>query len=89
MDIQCLMMCTVNVFLCLLIASIAGIAAADQQLIILHTNDMHSHFAEMDRDGNDCTATQSNANECFGGFARILQTYALTVFHLLIVYIPH
>lgn len=56
----------------------AGAATPDDDgtvdLTILHTNDMHSRFAETDSSSNECSDADARANRCFGGFPRLVHT---------------
>lgn len=45
-----------------------------RKLQILHTNDMHARFLEVDEDSVTCSGTLSAENRCYGGFARVRQT---------------
>ncbi|PIK53663.1 putative 5'-nucleotidase-like [Apostichopus japonicus] len=38
----------------------------------MHTNHIHAHFEEFDRNGLTCSEDESTYNECFGGIARRL-----------------
>jgi 5'-nucleotidase/UDP-sugar diphosphatase len=49
----------------------AGMAMADYQLTILHTNDMHSRIESINRFDSTCDAEGEAAGECFGGMARL------------------
>lgn len=44
-----------------------------RKLQILHTNDMHARYLEVDENTVTCTEAQAKENKCYGGFARILQ----------------
>lgn len=47
---------------------------ADFQLLVLHNNDMHARFEEVDESAQPCSLTSSKkSSECFGGFARMRQ----------------
>ncbi|RIB14852.1 hypothetical protein C2G38_1620978 [Gigaspora rosea] len=39
-------------------------------LTIIHTNDVHSHYDQINEEFTDCTAKQLEENRCFGGIAR-------------------
>ncbi|KAL3883277.1 hypothetical protein ACJMK2_029560 [Sinanodonta woodiana] len=39
-------------------------------LTILHTNDFHAHFEQINKYSSDCTDEQAQKGECFGGIAR-------------------
>lgn len=41
------------------------------KLQILHTNDLHARFDEVDEYTASCSATNAKENKCYGGFARI------------------
>lgn len=41
------------------------------KLTILHTNDIHAHFDQFNKYGNDCSPEEIRLNKCFGGVARI------------------
>lgn len=41
---------------------------------ILHTNDLHGRFAQIDAEQNECGADDAVANRCFGGFPRLVHT---------------
>ena len=49
----------------------AGTALADFQLTILHINDFHSRIEPINKYDSTCSAKESEANECFGGIARV------------------
>lgn len=51
------------------IFSFSASAAEPFKLQILHTNDMHARFEEVNEYGGSCSSNE----ECFGGFARIKQ----------------
>lgn len=44
-----------------------------RKLQILHTNDMHARYLEVDEDSVTCAGTLSKENRCYGGFARVRQ----------------
>ncbi len=50
----------------------AGGAAADYQLTILHTNDFHARFEPISKYDGPCSAEDNTAGECFGGSARLI-----------------
>lgn len=54
----------------LLAASTACRAPEAVDLTILHTNDVHARFLEINRFGGACRPEESEAGECFGGAAR-------------------
>lgn len=41
------------------------------ELIILHNNDMHGRFEQTDKFSGTCNPDDAQANNCFGGFARV------------------
>lgn len=45
----------------------------DFKLQILHNNDMHSRFDEINKYGDPCSRKQIKENKCYGGFARMKQ----------------
>ena len=42
------------------------------ELTIVHVNDIHAHFEEMNEYGARCNAEESKADKCYGGQARLL-----------------
>jgi 5'-nucleotidase len=50
----------------------AGIAAADFNLTILHTNDFHSRFEPISRFDSGCSEADNLEGKCFGGSARLI-----------------
>lgn len=60
--------------LTLAISAQATITTDGLNLVLLHTNDMHSKFDEMDVNGNDCREEDAIMRKCFGGFARVAET---------------
>lgn len=46
---------------------------AVRKLQIVHTNDMHARYLEVDENTVTCTPAQAKENKCYGGFARIRQ----------------
>ena len=55
---------------------IAGMAAADYSLTILHTNDFHARFEPISKYDSGCSAEDNAAGECFGGTARMITAVA-------------
>lgn len=55
---------------------IAGMAAADYSLTILHTNDFHARFEPISKYDSGCSAEDNDAGECFGGTARLITAVA-------------
>ncbi|XDA97215.1 bifunctional metallophosphatase/5'-nucleotidase [Sulfitobacter sp. LCG007] len=49
-----------------------GMAAADYDLTILHTNDFHSRFEPISKYDSSCSSEDNSAGECFGGSARLV-----------------
>lgn len=47
------------------------------KLIILHNNDMHSRFDQINSHDFRCSKEEAAADECFGGFARINTMYMI------------
>lgn len=43
------------------------------EFILLHNNDMHARFEQIDRDTNTCRQEDVEAGKCYGGFARVSQ----------------
>ncbi|MEN8917919.1 MAG: bifunctional metallophosphatase/5'-nucleotidase [Octadecabacter sp.] len=58
------------------ITMIAGMAAADYTLTILHTNDFHARFEPISKYDSGCSAEDNEAGECFGGTARLITAVA-------------
>ncbi|RVT82714.1 multifunctional 2',3'-cyclic-nucleotide 2'-phosphodiesterase/5'-nucleotidase/3'-nucleotidase [Rhodobacteraceae bacterium CCMM004] len=58
------------------LALTAGVAAADFQITILHTNDFHDRFEPINRFDSTCSAEDNAAGECFGGIARMITAIA-------------
>ena len=54
------------------LALIAGSAAADYTLHIIHTNDLHSRIEPISAFDSTCGAEANAAGECFGGVARVI-----------------
>ena len=52
-------------------ALIAGSAAADYTLTILHTNDIHSRVESINKYDSTCNAEGEAEGKCFGGMARL------------------
>jgi 5'-nucleotidase len=50
----------------------AGGAAADYQLTILHTNDFHARFEPISKYDGPCSAEDNGEGKCFGGSARMM-----------------
>ncbi|XP_026814840.1 protein 5NUC-like [Rhopalosiphum maidis] len=52
-----------------LLLSLLSAASARYRLLVLHTNDMHSRFDQVDESTGECPATAGRP--CYGGFARL------------------
>ncbi|MGC1503117.1 MAG: bifunctional metallophosphatase/5'-nucleotidase [Sulfitobacter sp.] len=50
----------------------AGAAAADYQLTILHTNDFHARFEPISKYDGPCSSEDNGEGKCFGGSARMM-----------------
>ncbi len=50
----------------------AGVAAAEYQLTILHTNDFHSRFEPVSKYDSGCRSGDNAEGKCFGGSARLV-----------------
>ncbi|VVC26427.1 Hypothetical protein CINCED_3A004777 [Cinara cedri] len=63
--------------LCLIMATALPRVVADPddddvyRLVLLHTNDMHSNFHQVDKYGTPCSAKSADVTKCYGGFARV------------------
>ncbi len=54
----------------------AGVAAAEYQLTILHTNDFHSRFEPVSKYDSGCRTGDNAEGKCFGGTARLVTAIA-------------
>ncbi|MBK0326545.1 5'-nucleotidase C-terminal domain-containing protein [Rhodobacteraceae bacterium F11138] len=54
----------------------AGMAAADYQLTILHTNDFHARFEPISKYDSGCEPEDNAEGKCFGGTARLVTAIA-------------
>tara|TARA_R110002049_G_scaffold23781_5_gene84572 strand:+ start:21064 stop:22620 length:1557 start_codon:yes stop_codon:yes gene_type:complete len=54
------------------LALTSGMAAADYNLTILHTNDFHARFEPISKYDGPCSAEDNTAGECFGGSGRLV-----------------
>ncbi|AHD09937.1 bifunctional metallophosphatase/5'-nucleotidase [Phaeobacter gallaeciensis] len=54
----------------------AGVAAADYKLTILHTNDFHSRFEPISKYDSGCRDGDNAEGKCFGGSARLVTALA-------------
>ncbi|MEM6306146.1 MAG: 5'-nucleotidase C-terminal domain-containing protein [Pseudomonadota bacterium] len=54
----------------------AGMAAADFNLTILHTNDFHDRFDPISRFDGPCSPEDNAEGKCFGGIARMITAVA-------------
>nr|CAD7267768.1 unnamed protein product [Timema shepardi] len=59
-----------TVFLAVFAASSGG-DAANFEVILLHTNDMHARFEQTTALSSRCTDADAEANRCYGGMARV------------------
>lgn len=59
--------------LLLLLSWITSSARADFNLTVLHTNDVHCRFEQINKYSSACTEDDAAANKCFGGYARLVQ----------------
>jgi len=50
----------------------AGTAAAEYKLTILHTNDFHARFEPISKYDGPCSAEDNGEGKCFGGSARLM-----------------
>lgn len=57
--------------LCVVICFGVIVTSKELTLTILHTNDVHSRFLEINRYGGNCGKDDIVANKCYGGFARL------------------
>ena len=53
-----------------------GMAAADYNLTILHTNDFHARFEPISKYDGPCSAEDNTEGKCFGGSARLITALA-------------
>ncbi len=58
------------------LALTSGMAAAEYNLTILHTNDFHDRFEPISKYDGPCSAEDNTAGECFGGSARLMTAIA-------------
>ncbi|MBD3664267.1 bifunctional metallophosphatase/5'-nucleotidase [Sulfitobacter aestuariivivens] len=54
------------------LALTTGMAAADYNLTILHTNDFHARFEPISKYDGPCSAEDNGEGKCFGGSARLM-----------------
>jgi 5'-nucleotidase len=54
----------------------AGAARADYALTILHTNDFHARFEQINKYDTGCDSDAAAAGECFGGTGRLVSAVA-------------
>ena len=54
------------------LALTSGMAAAEYNLTILHTNDFHARFEPISKYDGPCSAEDNTAGECFGGSSRLV-----------------
>lgn len=62
---------SIFVFSTVLALAMAVTVSADLNLVLLHANDMHSHFDETDVYSNECSEADAALCNCYGGFARV------------------
>lgn len=48
-----------------------GCTGSPINITVLHTNDLHGRFGEVDQSGFTCDTTESKHKKCFGGVARL------------------
>lgn len=63
-----------NQVLFLIVATTAAtmtIAAGSFELLLLHTNDVHSRFEQADERGGTCSEKEARESGCWGGYPRI------------------
>ncbi|MFK7879990.1 bifunctional metallophosphatase/5'-nucleotidase [Roseobacter sp.] len=58
------------------LALTSGIASAEYNLTILHTNDFHARFEPISKYDSGCSAEDDAEGECFGGSARLVTAIA-------------
>jgi len=58
------------------LALTSGMAAAEYNLTILHTNDFHDRFEPISKYDGPCSAEDNTAGECFGGSGRLMTAIA-------------
>ncbi|MEP3053054.1 bifunctional metallophosphatase/5'-nucleotidase [Ascidiaceihabitans sp.] len=58
------------------LALMAGTAAADYTLTILHTNDFHARFEPISKYDSGCGSEDNAEGKCFGGSARLVTAIA-------------
>ncbi|ABG33413.1 multifunctional 2',3'-cyclic-nucleotide 2'-phosphodiesterase/5'-nucleotidase/3'-nucleotidase [Roseobacter denitrificans] len=58
------------------LAVTTGMAAAEYNLTILHTNDFHARFEPISRFDSGCSAEDDAEGKCFGGSARLVTAIA-------------
>ncbi|KAL3883275.1 hypothetical protein ACJMK2_029558 [Sinanodonta woodiana] len=59
-----------NLDLFFFVSVIGLLSVRSFNLTILHTNDFHAHFEQINKYSSDCTEEQAQKGECFGGIAR-------------------
>ncbi|SKA36847.1 bifunctional metallophosphatase/5'-nucleotidase [Consotaella salsifontis] len=57
-------------------AALAGPAAAEWKLTILHSNDFHSRIEPINKYDSTCSGDDITENKCFGGSARMVKAIA-------------
>lgn len=59
------------ILLMLIVCSIDTQALKTNELVLLHTNDMHAHVIGVKKDDSMCSLKEQDRKDCFGGFDRI------------------
>ena len=59
-----------NLFSLVLLGVFQFVFAANFELTVLHTNDVHAHIEQFNVYGGTCTAEDATKNKCYGGVAR-------------------
>ncbi|WP_299649700.1 bifunctional metallophosphatase/5'-nucleotidase [uncultured Jannaschia sp.] len=59
-----------------ILAATTGLARAEYELTILHTNDFHARFEPISQYDGPCAPEENEAGECFGGTARLVNAIA-------------
>ncbi len=59
-----------------ILVATTGLARAEYELTILHTNDFHARFEPISQYDGPCAPEENEAGECFGGTARLVNAIA-------------
>ena len=59
-------------FAAAVLATLSLVCDAEFKMTILHTNDVHAHYEQLNKYGSACSESQNKANQCFGGYVRQL-----------------